>query len=523
MVIEQSATTIKTFNPATKELIAEVTCANQKDVTAAVEASWQAFEAWQATSFQERGKKLLNLRKVISKHADEIANLVTQEVGKPIYEAYIADLIGPMDACVWFAENTEKALEDQSVAMTNPLLLSKQSIISFEPLGVVGIIAPWNYPFAIPMMSIIMAVACGNTVVLKPSEKCPLIGIKIGELFIEAGFPKNVVTVVTGDRATGAYLSQSNVAKLIFTGSSAGGSKVMAQASEKLIPVSLELGGKDAAIVLPDAPADWTAQGLVWGAFTNCGQACASIERVYMVKGTNNKKLIDKIVAETQKLTVGPGTDPNCEIGPLIDEEQLRKVEAQVEQAKAMGAKVLCGGKRRDNLGGYFYEPTVLIDVDPNMDVMSQETFGPVMPIVTVPSEDEAVDLANDSDYGLSASIWTRNLSKAEDIARDLEAGTIFINDGLFSFASPQLPWGGMKKSGFGRTHSYFGLLDLVNIKHITIDSAGGMQRMWWYPYGKSRVKLARSGVDFLHGLNPADTVKGLVNFACNFLHKPKT
>jgi succinate-semialdehyde dehydrogenase/glutarate-semialdehyde dehydrogenase len=523
MVIEQSATTIKTYNPATKELLGEVAQASAKEVEQAVAASWQAFESWQATSFKERSKALLKLRKVISQNADEIAKLISNEVGKPICESYMAEMVGPLDACVWFAENTEKALEDQSIAMTNPLLLSKQSIISFEPLGVVGIISPWNYPFAIPMMSIIMAIACGNTVVLKPSEKCPLIGIKIGELFKQAGFPDNVVTIITGGRSTGALLSQSKVAKLIFTGSAIGGSKVMAQAAENLTPVSLELGGKDAAIVLPDAPVAWTARGLVWGAFTNCGQACASIERVYMVKGPNNQKLIDEIVSQTKKLELGPGINPNSDVGPMIDDEQLAKVESHVEQAKASGANVLCGGKKRDDLGGYFYEPTVLTNVNHSMDVMLQETFGPVMPIVIVESEDEAIDLANESHYGLSASIWTRNLSKAEDIARDLEAGTIFINDGLFSFASPQVPWGGSKKSGGGRTHSYFGLLDLVNIKHITIDSAGGMNRLWWYPYGKSRTKLARAGVSFLHGNNPVDTVQGLINFATNFLQKPKS
>lgn len=520
MPVEQ-ASTIKSFNPATGELLGEAPCLGADAVQAAVDKAWSAFEEWQLLDYSKRRKLVNNLHKVLKKNTDDIAKLVSQEVGKPLFESYTAEITGSLDACLWFAENTEKALKDQIIGMTNPLLASKQSIISFEPMGVIGIISPWNYPFAIPMMAIVMSVMVGNTVVLKPSEKCPLIGIKIEELFAEAGFPEGVVTVITGDRTTGQHLCQTSLAKLLFTGSAEGGSKVMAQAAKTLTPVGLELGGKDAAIVLPDAPVEWTAKGLVWGAFTNCGQACASIERVYVVKSKNTDKLISYMMSLTEKLKLGNGLAYSTEIGPVIDEGQLAKIEKQVNEARNMGANVICGGKRREDLGGHFYEPTILTNVDHSMDVMTQETFGPVLPVMVVDTEDEAIELANDSEYGLSASIWTKNLTNAEDIARDLEVGTVFINDGLFSFACPQLPWGGLKKSGFGRTHSYFGLLDLVNIKHITIDSAGGANRLWWYPYGKSRIEIAKAGADLLHGSVP-NKVKGLINFVVNSIWHSK-
>lgn len=517
-MVTENATVIKCINPSTRQVIGEVPCLGKEEVEIAVRKAWNAFETWRLTEYHQRASKMLKLKSVISSQADELALAISSEVGKPLTECFMAELVGPMDACAWFAENTERALKDQLVSLDNPLLSTKQSVVSFEPLGVVAIISPWNYPFAIPMMSIVMALMAGNSVVLKPSEKSSLIGIKIGELFLQAGFPEGLVNVVTGGRQTGTYLVESAVQKVIFTGSVAGGSNVMTAAARNLTPVSLELGGKDAAIVLPDAPVDWTAHGIVWGAFTNCGQACASIERLYLVKGKKTDKLIARIVDMAQKLKLGAGPDKATEVGPLIDETQLAEVEAQVEDAKAAGARVLCGGRRRDDLGGYFFEPTVLVDVNHSMSVMRQETFGPLLPIMIVDTEDIAIDLANDSEFGLSASVWSRNLNRAEDIARDLDVGTVFLNDCLFSFACPQVPWGGLKKSGSGRSHSYFGLLDLVNIKHIAIDAAGGPHRVWWYPYGPSKIETARGGVQFLHGAFPFGKLSGLCRFLWNLI-----
>ena len=498
-------------------------------VEEAVKRATTTFETWQLTSLKRRMKLAAKLRSIIATRADEIARLISEETGKPLPEAYLSELSGPLDTCQWLSENLEKLLTDQMVTLTNPLLSSKQSVIAFEPLGVVGIISPWNYPFSIPMMTAIMAVMVGDTVVIKPSEKSPLVGLKIGELFIEAGFPPSAVEIVTGDRTTGAHLSLCNLAKLIFTGSVHGGEAVMEQASKRLTPVTLELGGKDAAIVMPDAPVEWTARGLVWGAFTNAGQACASIERVYIIKGKKTDKLVENIVQLTRRLRLGSGLDPLTDVGALIDETQLAKVESHVADAVAQGARVLCGGKARRDLGGFFYEPTVLVDVKQDMTIMKEETFGPVLPIMVVDNEDTAVDLANDSEYGLCATVWGARLDRAECIARDLNVGTVLINDCLFSHATPQLPWGGLKKSGFGKGHSTFGLHDLCNIKHINIDAAGGAHRVWWYPYGRAKVKMAQGGIQLLHGKITKRT-GGLVNFAYHMFidgekekHAPQT
>jgi succinate-semialdehyde dehydrogenase/glutarate-semialdehyde dehydrogenase len=514
--------TIKSVNPATRELVGEVPCMGEAEVERAVSTAAKAYEQWRCTTFADRARLVLKLRKVILKQSDALAELITREVGKPISESTTAEINAALEACKWFADNSERLLKDQLVSLTNPVLSSKQSIVVFDPLGVIGIIAPWNFPFAIPLISMVMSLMCGNTVVLKPSEKSSLIGIRLGELFIEAGFPPGSVTVVTGDRTTGAALTRSKIARIIFTGSVEGGKKVMAQAAENLIPVTLELGGKDPAIVLPDAPPDFTAKGIVWGAFTNCGQACASVERVYIVRGKKTQELIDRIVSYTKALRVGSGIDPQTEVGPLIDESQRQKVKQQVDEACALGAEVLCGGAIRDDLGGFFYEPTVITKVNHEMTVMTEETFGPVLALMVVDSEDEAIRLANESQYGLSASVWTKKLAKAEDIAEDLEVGSVIINDGLFSFACPQVPWGGLKNSGMGRTHSYFGLLDLVNIKHVSIDAAAHGGRQWWFPYNRNRLQAAKGGIKLLHSTSPFGQIAGLFQFIGNSIFKSK-
>ncbi|MBS1996076.1 MAG: aldehyde dehydrogenase family protein [Cyanobacteria bacterium SZAS LIN-2] len=518
MVVSKS-TTLESINPATRAVLGRVPVSSEDDVRLAVERAWHAYEDWQLTSIKKRAKHIANLRKIIASRADEIAQLISEEVGKPLPESYFSELSGPLDTCLWLINSGEKLLADQAVTLTNPLLATKQSLITYEPLGVVGIISPWNYPFSIPMMTAIMALYAGNSVVIKPSEKSPLIGIKIGELFLEAGFPPGCVEIITGDRQTGEYLSKSRLGRLIFTGSVGGGQGIIAQSANSLTPVSLELGGKDAAIVLPDAPIEWTARGLTWGAFTNAGQACASVERVYIVKGKQTDELIKAIVSATQKLKVGPSSDPLSDMGPLIDQSQLDKVAAHVEDAVARGAKVLAGGRVREDLGGFFFEPTVLTDVTHDMKIMKEETFGPVLPIMVVDSEDQAVELANDSEFGLCATIWAGKLARAECVARDINVGTVLINDVLFSHAVPQLPWGGLKKSGFGRGHSVFGLHDLCNIKHISIDSASGAHRVWWYPYSKSRIKLAQGGIQLLHG-GLGKRTSGLVDFVSNMFAK---
>lgn len=521
----QSVTNHKTailhsFNPATMDLLGEVPIMGSAEVDKVVEGAWATYESWHQTTFRERRRMLSRLREVIEQRKQDLAKLISDEVGKPIAESYLGDIFGTLGTCAWLIDNGERELKTKQISLNNPLMASKRSYIAFEPLGVIGIIAPWNYPFSIPMMAILMAVMAGNTVVLKPSEKSPLTGLKIAELFKKAGFPENVVSVVTGDKITGEYLSRSHLSKLLFTGSAAAGAQVMAQAAGQLTPLCLELGGKDPAIVLPDAPVEYTAWGLAWGAFTNAGQACASIERAYLVKGENTELITNRIVEIAKLLKLGLPSEENTQVGPIIDEAQFSKIMGQVDEAVSMGAEILAGGKRDDSLPGYFFKPTVLTKVNHSMRLMNDETFGPVLPIMVVDSEAEAIRLANQSEYGLTASIWTKDIGKAKTIARKLNTGTVYVNDSLFSHAVPQLPWGGVKKSGFGRSHSYFGLHDLVNIKHISVDKPSGQHQMWWYPYSSEKIQQVLGGLQFFHSASPVRKASGLYAFLSEMMRK---
>jgi len=503
---------IRSVSPQSKELLGEFPCATAGDVSQAVATAWETFEIG-ALDLKARLQKILKLRSLIASQADEIAALISKEVGKPLAECYSAEITGVLDTCVWLCQNAPALLKPTRIKLSNPLARSKKCFLNYEPLGVIGIVSPWNFPFSIPMCSILTAVAAGNTVVFKPSEKSSLVGLKIQQLFDLAGFPPGTVNIVLGDRETGKHLSTSKLSRLLLTGSVKAGQNIVQQTATNLTPLTLELGGKDAAIVLPDAPVEFTAAGLVWGAFTNAGQACASIERVYLVRGPKTEALIAAIVDRTRKLVVGAPENQEVDMGPLIDEQQLEKVSGQIAEAKQMGAKVLFGGGKLDHLNGYFHEPTVLTDVHHGMTIMKEETFGPVLPLMVVESLEEAIRLANDSDFGLTASIWSSDLRQAQAIAPRLRVGTVYVNECIFSHAAPQLPWGGLKLSGIGRSHSHLGLMDMVNIKNTNIDTAKGNGRLWWYPYGAGAISVMKGGVQLLHGATILSRVNGLGNF----------
>jgi succinate-semialdehyde dehydrogenase/glutarate-semialdehyde dehydrogenase len=502
------SSTLKSINPASLEVLGEAAVTPNIDIAKAGQLSRQSFESWHKTKLKDRLKKIETFHQLLASKQDEIARLITLEVGKPLVESYAGELSGPLDTCLWLIKNAEKILADQQVTINNPLLFGKTHVLKFDPAGLIGIISPWNYPFSIPVMTILMALVAGNTVILKPSEKSPLTGLKIGELFREAGFPKNAVTVITGAGVAGQAVANLDLARLIFTGSIATGQKVMHSAASSLIRITLELGGKDAAIVLPDAPVERTARAITWGAFTNAGQACASIERLYLVRSSNNDALLKRLVELASKLKMGDPLLETTELGPLIDVQQYEHVVNQVEEAIAGGAKVLCGAGKLSSLAvnttgekklaGYFYEPTIITDVNKSMKIMQDETFGPVLPVVMVDSPEEAIALANDSKFGLTASVWSADIEQAQKVADKLEVGSVFINDCLYTHARPELPWSGLKKSGFGCSHSQFGLLDLVNIKQIAIDRSP-WHRLWWYPYGATKLKAIRTGLQLLH------------------------
>jgi len=480
---------IISYDPATGEEIGRAPLASPEDVRQAVSRARAAQPAWANLSFAQRAQVILKARELMLNQRDEIARLVSQETGKPVAEALSMEIVPTLDAMHYFAHASENLLRPQKIDIGQYGMMGRSSSIRFKPLGVVGIISPWNFPLATPLDEVVMALMAGNAVVLKPSELTPLIALKIGEIFSGSGLPKGLLEILTGDGSTGAALVEARVDKIMFTGSVATGKRVAEAAARYLIPVVLELGGKDPMIVLEDADVENAARGAVWGAFANSGQACASVERCY-VHESIAPKFIERVVAETRNLRQGVGTEAAVDIGSMTNERQLQIVENHVNDAEQRGAKILTGGRRGQNPDGFFYPPTVLTNVHHDMTIMRDETFGPILPVMTFETDDEAVKLANDSIYGLTASVWTKNIARGRRIAERIEAGTVMVNEVVYTHGIAQTPWGGVKDSGYGRTHGRAGLLELVTPQHIHVNRISFLPDLWWFRYNQNAARL---------------------------------
>lgn len=480
---------IISYDPATGEEIGRAPLSSSEEVQRAVGRARVAQPAWANLSFRHRARVILNARKFMLAERDEIAHLVSRETGKPVAEALSMEIVPTLDAMHYFAHASENLLRPQKIDIGQYGLMGRSSSILFKPLGVIGIISPWNFPLATPADEVVMALMAGNAVVLKPSELTPLIALKLGDIFSRAGLPAGLLEIVTGDGSTGASLIDARVDKIMFTGSVATGKRVAEAAAKYFTPVVLELGGKDPMIVFEDANIENAARGAVWGAFANAGQACASVERCY-VQESIAPEFIERVVAETRMLKQGVGTEDAVDIGAMSNERQLQIVADHVNDAKQRGAQVLTGGRRGANLDGFFYEPTVLTNVDHDMAIMRDETFGPVLPLMTFKTEDEAVKLANDSVYGLTASVWTKNIARGRRIAERIEAGTVMVNEVVYTHGIAQTPWGGVKNSGYGRTHGRMGLLELVHPQHIHVNRLSFLPDIWWFRYSPSASRL---------------------------------
>jgi succinate-semialdehyde dehydrogenase/glutarate-semialdehyde dehydrogenase len=482
---------IISYNPATGAEVGRVPAMTVEDVTDAVASARAAFEKWRTTSFAERSRLVMIAREVILAEMDEIAHLISAESGKPFGEAISMELAPVLDLMQYFARNAERLLRPAKIAIGLYGLLGRSSRIVYHPLGVVGIIPAWNFPFSIPLGEAVMALMAGNTVVIKPSELTPMIGLKIGEVFVKAGFPANAVQIVTGDGRTGAALVDAAPDKVMFTGSVATGKKIAAAAAKNLTSVVLELGGKDPMIVFADANLELAAGAAVWGAFCNSGQACSSVERLY-VEESAAAELTRKIIEKTSRLKQDTGDKETTSVAAMSSERQIKVVEDHVDDFRAAGAKIEAGGRRNPDLEGLFYEPTIITNANNDMRGMQEETFGPTLPIATFSTEEEAVRLANDSEFGLTASVWTRDAAKGKRVAERIEAGTVCVNEVLYTHGIGQTPWGGFMNSGRGRTHGREGLMELVQPQHIHTNHLALLPDAWWFPYSPNAVETFR-------------------------------
>ncbi|HEY3972027.1 MAG TPA: aldehyde dehydrogenase family protein [Candidatus Sulfotelmatobacter sp.] len=482
--LQIAAAKVRSVNPATGEVLREIECAGGSEIFAAVERARMAQSAWAELGLRRRIGVVREFQRRLHDKKSEVAAAITREAGKPLVEALATEVLVVLDAARFLIDNAWRLLRDEPVPHGNLATKLKTGYLVHEPHGAIGIISPWNYPFSIPATETLAALVAGNAVVLKPSELTPLAALELASLLHAAGVPKDVFQVIVGDGQAGAALLRSPIDKLVFTGSVATGKRIAAAAAERLLPVVLELGGKDPMLVLDDADVDVASSAAVWGAFVNAGQACLSVERVYVHRSLY-EPFVKACADKTKRLRMGNGMDANTDVGPMIHERQLKIVDAHVEDAKSRGARVLAGGKRLPELGANFYAPTVLADVTHDMRVMREETFGPVLPVMACANDDEAVRLANESEYGLAASVWTRDRKRGEHLARRIHAGTVMVNDVISCFGIGEAPHGGVKASGVGRTHGRFGLDEMVRLKYLDIDRMPGMKKVWWYGYGE--------------------------------------
>ena len=490
---------LQSFNPATGESLWAVPVSPPEDVQGVVDAVARVQPAWARLTLKERGAYLERAAQVVLDECDEIRDLIVREQGKPRNEAFSMEVLPTVDALGWIAKAGAEILAEEKVSMPQVFLKTKRAAFVYEPLGVIGIISPWNYPWSIPLGEVGLALMAGNGVVLKPASLTPLIGERIVSVFERAGVPAGLVRVVHGP-GTGAALAESSVGKVFFTGSVETGRSVAAACARRLVGSVLELGGKDPMIVLEDAHLEHAIAGAVWGGFANAGQTCSGIERVYVARDVADR-FIAGVVAGARRLRVGDPMSWNTEIGPMVSAEQLEIVRSLVDDAVAAGAELHCGGpiEAPAGLDGAFYSPAVLTGVTRDMRIMREEIFGPVLPIIVVGSEQEAVALANDSEFGLGASVWTSDRPRGERIAAELQSGMVWINDHMYSHGACQCAWGGVKDSGLGRTHSKFGLYECVNVKLRTWEGSV-LRDAWWHPYDETVGKAFRTTARVLYG-----------------------
>jgi len=455
--LTNSAAELITINPTTEEILNKYTIMTKENVSAVVKKARDAYKEW-VKDLEKRIDSLYHVAQELRKNKENLSRTATNEMGKAIKEAR-----AEIDKCVWaieyFADNGKNFIHDESFNTD-----ARKSIIKFEALGVIASIMPWNFPYWQALRFAAPSLIAGNTIVLKPASATMQCGIEIEKTFDKAGLSEGIFKTVIGDSSVAEILVDSDVNAVTFTGSVPVGAKVAQRATSQLKKTVLELGGSDPFIVCADADIEKASTGAVKGRFINCGQSCIASKRFIVVKNIANE-FIEKFIQKTEKLKVGDPSSDDTDLGPLVNAKALKTIESQVNDSIKEGAEVLTGGEQKVGSKGYFYKPTILGNITPNMRIVNEEVFGPVAPILIAENENEAIKLANDSEFGLGASIWTQDLENAEVLSSIIKSGIVSVNNVVVS--DPRVPFGGIKKSGFGRELSRYGMLEFVNIKSI--------------------------------------------------------
>jgi acyl-CoA reductase-like NAD-dependent aldehyde dehydrogenase len=489
---------IRVENPATGEVIGSVPNRSADEVAEIVARAREAQPAWDALGFAGRARVLRRAQKWVMDNSERLIATIVSETGKTYEDAQLAEISSVASAFGFWAKAAPEYLADEKVKSSNPFVMGRKLILRFRPVGVVGVIGPWNFPLSNSFGDCIPALAAGNTCVLKPSEVTPLSSLAVEEMARDIGMPEHVFSVATGDGDTGAALID-NVDMVMFTGSTKTGKKVMERAAKTLTPVSLELGGKDPMIVLADADLDRAANAATYYSMNNAGQVCISAERAYVEEAVYDQ-FVAKVTDNVRKLRQGESHGPGeADVGAIIFPPQMDIIEDHVRDAVDKGARVLTGGKRVDGAGRY-YEPTVLVDVDHTMKCMTDETFGPTLPIMKVRDADEALRLANDSPYGLAASVWTRDAARGEDVARRVEAGAVCVNDAQINYVALELPMGGWKASGLGSRHGAGGIRKYCDQQAIVVTRFAPKKDIHMFPNSKLKSGLIGRLLRLLYG-----------------------
>ncbi|MBU1276429.1 MAG: aldehyde dehydrogenase family protein [Proteobacteria bacterium] len=497
------------LNPATGQELGRVPLQGPEDVVAAAQAARAAHPAWAATPIKQRAKAIKKVRDYLADHADELAETIARDNGKTRTDALLAEVLPATAAANYYAKKAAGWLGDRKPGPALWLLANKRTRLVRQPWGVVGIISPWNYPFTIPFSEVVCGLLAGNCVLLKVASETQMVGQALARCLAAAGLPPGVFTCLNlPGRQAGPAMLEAGVDKLFFTGSVGVGKQLMALAAQSLTPVNLELGGNDAMLVCPDADLERAAAGAAWGGLVNTGQTCGGVERVYVHQSVA-QEFLQLLGEKVKALRVGYDTDFNVDLGAMTTTRQVELVRAHVHDALARGAVIYA--QSACSPGPNFLPATVLTQVDHSMRVMREETFGPVIAVMVVGNMDQALHLANDSDLGLTGSVWSGDRRAALRLARRIKAGVVAINDHLMSHGLAEAPWGGFKNSGMGRSHGRDGFAEMTQVQAIVDDLLPWAKRdLWWYPQSREQYQGLKGITEFLYGHGLGRRLEGL-------------